>query len=227
MTASCLTHSMIRGSRAYQRPQSGRWVIQYVLINERTMDRRYPTALLLALAMLGAPGCSSESDGSVGDQPLAYPSGPYGFEQDDVIANITLRTAEGEPVTLGSFQQGSVRAVLLYVTATWCFTCGPEIGWLNSYGPRLDGDLASMSVLLQNQAFEDATAEDAIEFGEGYGSEFSTLLDPDGELDVFREEAFIPLNILVDTSTMRITLRKTGFDEPLLDGAIRAIIASE
>ena len=182
---------------------------------------------MLALALLGAPGCSSDDEASSGGDPVVYPSGPYGFEQDDVIPNITLRTTEGEPVTLASFHQGQVRAVLLYVTASWCFTCGPEISWLNTYGPRLDGVFASMSVLLQNKQFEDAAAADAIEFGEGYASEFSTLLDPDGDLDLFREEAFIPLNILVDTSSMRITLRKTGFDEALLDGAIRAIVESE
>lgn len=182
-----------------------------------------------AAALVIGLGCSSDDAdaGSVGQGADNYPDGPYGFEQGDVIPNMTLRTIDGEAVILDAFHGGPAPAALLYVTATWCFTCGPEIAWLNDYAPRVDGALRAMSVLLQNKQFDNATAADAQEFSDGYGSVFPTLLDPDGELDVFRDQAFIPLNVLVDTTTMRITLRRTGFDQTSLDQAIGALVDSD
>lgn len=183
------------------------------------------TALLIISASVA--GCASGDDStSISEEapPAAYPDGPYGLEQDDVIGDLQLVNTDGETVALKTFHQGEAGALLLYVTATWCFTCGPEIGWLNDYAPRVDGDLVAMSVLLQNKQFEDATAADALEFSDGYGAQFPTVLDPSGELDVFREEAFVPLNLLIDTDSMRITLRETGFDEASLDGAISGIL---
>ncbi len=183
----------------------------------------------MALLFISASfaGCAADEESRSGGDtalPPAYPDGPYGLEQDDVIGDLQLVNTDGETVALNTFHQGEAAALLLYVTATWCFTCGPEIDWLNDYAPRVDGDLVAMSVLLQNKQFEDATAADALEFSEGYGAQFPTVLDPHGELDVFREEAFIPLNLLVDTDSMRITLRETGFDEASLDGAIGSIL---
>ncbi len=174
--------------------------------------------------VLAACGCAADpkdGDGTGAPPPPAYPDGPYGLEQGDVIGDLELVDVAGDTVAMRTFHGGPAGALLLYVTATWCFTCGPEIGWLNDYAPRVDGDLVAMSVLLQNKQFEDATTADAVAFSEGYGAQFPTVLDPDGELDELRQEAFIPLNLLIDTASMRITLRETGFDDAALDEAIR------
>ena len=183
--------------------------------------------MALALAAFGCSADPKDGDGTDDPPRAAYPDGPYGLEQGDVIDALELVDVAGDPVALRMFHGGPAGALLLYVTATWCFTCGPEIGWLNDYAPRLDGDLVAMSVLLQNKEFKDATAADAVAFSEGYGAQFPTVLDPDGELDEVRQEAFIPLNLLIDTASMRITLRETGFDDEALDGAIRNILEND
>ena len=174
-------------------------------------------AAVVCLALL--TGCGSGSDDGA-----AYPAGPYGLKQGDTIAAVRLFDSDGKAVDVGSYYRGRAPALLLYVTATWCFTCGPEVGWLNDYAARTSGDLAAMSVLLQNKQFEDATAADAAAFSDGYGAEFVTLLDPEGAFDLFRQQAFIPLNLLIDTSTMRITLRETGFDRASLEAAITTVV---
>ncbi|MBN4050152.1 redoxin domain-containing protein [Desulfobulbus sp. AH-315-M07] len=184
------------------------------------------SAIALLCAVVGGLGCSSETAQTAGspDPGSPYPGGPYGFEQGAVIGNLQLETPAGDTFSLDSLYDGDGKAALLYVTATWCFTCGPEIDWLNDYAPRVDGRLDAMSVVLQNKQFQDATAEDAAQFDQGYGPVFATLLDPNGALDVFREEAFIPLNVLIDTATMRITYRAVGFSKPTLTQEIDEIL---
>lgn len=175
---------------------------------------------------LAAMGCSDgpESSATAGDPP-GYPPGPYGVEEGDTIADFQLETSTGDSFALSSLYRADAEVAVLYVTATWCFTCGPEIDWLNDYPPRVSGRIVAMSVLLQNRAFEDATAADAAQYAEEYGPLFATLLDPHGDLDVFRGGNLIPLNLVIDTRAMRITHRAYGFDRTSMEQAVEALLA--
>lgn len=184
-----------------------------------------PTILRLATActvwgMLFA-GCASEGT------PIDYPHGPYGVNAGDTIENLALQDLDGKPFELSSVYKGKARAVLLYATGTWCFTSRQETDWLNQKIAAGRADMLPIAVLLENNRNERADATSAKEWGRSFGVTFLTLLDGDGRLDGFRSSGVIPLNLVIDASTMQIVYSRYDFDPKSLDAALAQVIAKE
>ena len=188
--------------------------------NHRTMS------IALAVTVMVSACGSGEPAGSAGQPspPPDYPPGPYGVGVGDVIDNLALFDLEGRAYDLEATHKGPAKVALLYITATWCFTCGPEIDWLNGRLPASDGDITALAVVVQNPRYEPAQGADGIAFRDAYGVRFETVVDTDDVTGPYRSFAAIPLNIIVRTADMKITYRAEGFDEAALEQALRGVL---
>jgi peroxiredoxin len=181
------------------------------------MTAARPLVLALALA-----GCSSPLLPQEGDtQPApVYPNGPYGASEGEVVANIELLDLEGHPQKLASLYRGEAKVVVLYLAATWCFTCGPEIAWLNEKTKQPDTRVTARVVVVENQHLAPAQVDDGQEFRDHYQPTFPTLVDPSGATMPYRPAGAIPLNLVIRTDRMQIVLSTASFDPAALDQAI-------
>lgn len=159
--------------------------------------------------------------------PPTYPVGPYGAEVGDVIENLGLTDLAGAPSDLEPFYQSDAKVLLLYMAATWCFTCGPEIDWLNERIEAEAGALDAAVIVVEDHRFERPAAEDGIAFRDRYGVRFATLVDADGVTEPYRAFGAIPLNIVLRTKDMTIAHRTEGFDPDALGPALRMILEEE
>src|SRR5262245_12393878 len=104
-----------------------------MLIYGRCMPRTGSFAARPAMVVCCAvAACGSDAGPEPQVAAPAYPTGPYGTNVGEVIQNLKFVTPEGQPFELESLYRGPMRAVVLYGTATWCFTCRDETEWLNA-----------------------------------------------------------------------------------------------
>ncbi len=170
----------------------------------------------LALAI----ACGSCASASSGD--LDYPAGPYGTQDGEVAPDLELRAASGTSVRLGDLRRDGVRAIVVYATGTWCFSCKDEVPWLNR---RTDGpEVKAFAVLVESERFQRATPSDAEEFKAALGARFPVILDPEGRLDGFRAGGVIPVNLVIEPSTMRIVHREDTFNPTTMDHAVDGLL---
>lgn len=142
---------------------------------------------VLSLCLLS--GCAADP---------AYPVGPYGSSVGDTVENLQLYDLSGRAFTLDEIHQSEAEVVLLYLAATWCFTCGPEIEWLNEEArarPMFDAYV----IVLQNTDFEPATPADGETFRREYDPQIAVLVDQEQRLAPFLLSDAIPLNIVLRT----------------------------
>jgi len=139
------------------------------------------------------------------------------------VENLQVYDLDGEPFLLGEQYGSSTPVVIIYLAASWCFTCGPEIAWLNEQATARP-ELAAYVVVLQNEDFETPQSEDGRRFRDGYDARIPVLVDTDRRFEPLLLSAAIPLNILVRTDRMEIMHRSEGFDSGLLDEAIQTVL---
>lgn len=157
--------------------------------------------------------------------PLDYPPGPYGVSAGDTIANLRFTTLDGGPFELKTAYRGPARALLIYGTATWCFTCRQEVEWINT---KIEsGSLMPIAVVIEDNSFARAGVDTAKQWSAAYHPQFRALIDPDGQLDAFRASGVIPVNIVIDTQTMRIVLKEYSYTPADLDAAIASLASKE
>jgi thiol-disulfide isomerase/thioredoxin len=143
----------------------------------------------------------------------------------EVIENLELATLDGDPYELKTVRRGSARAVVLYVTATWCFSCRPAVDWINQKVASSGGSVAAIAAVVENKQFEPADAATGREFADGYGVKFLTVIDSSRKLDKYRASGVIPTTIVIDPATMRITYKEFTFNAVSLDSAIAKLTA--
>ncbi len=176
-----------------------------------------PVTAIAIFTVLGllCTACTSASSDEV------YPGPPYGEGVGDTLDNLAMLDLDGEPFEIASLYGGRPSVVVLYVTATWCFTCGPEIAWLNDELPRRP-ELGALAVVVQDIDFQPATPEDGRLFREEWDVQFPVVVDSEAVTEPLRRSNAIPLNVLVRTADMTIVHRSEGFDEAALEAAIDA-----
>lgn len=172
---------------------------------------------IICLAWTAA--CSSAGSSSAAE----YPAGPYGVGEGDTIANLVFTDLGGRSVELASIRGGDKRALLLYATGTWCFSCKPEVAWLNDKIARGDSDVVPLAVVLEDNRYERADAATARRWSEALDAQFQVVIDPNGALDSFRASGVVPMNLVIDTRTMRIVHAQYQFDPKALDEALEKI----
>jgi hypothetical protein len=183
--------------------------------------------------LLESGGCNSPD----------YPSGPFGTEEGDTLADACFQGFRNP--SLVSHSQSSLRSIafadyydptgskgyqliLINTAAVWCSACRSEHEGLTeknrAYGPR---GLRILSTLFQDARRDPATLRDLSTWVETFSSDYAMVLDPDYQLGGFASAETAPLNLVVDARTMKIEKKLLGDQASVLWPFIDASLAQE
>jgi AhpC/TSA family len=193
-------------------------------------------SLFLVLA-LGAFGCGSNTPTlpadlrSTGDMngdcsAPQYPSGPFGTEVGDTVANLCFQgfwdatrvphdAASLETVAFSDYYDPlgarGIELILLDTAAVWCAACRVEHEDLaartTDFAPR---GLRIVSTLFQDNARNPASLRDLSTWVETFQSNYAMLLDPDYQMGAYASAETAPLNLVIDARTMKIEQKLLG-----------------
>ncbi len=186
-----------------------------------------------------APSAPAPADTSVpaptveGDfAPAAnYPPGPYGHGIGAVIENLSFigwrdpvaagyDPARLELVELSAFYDpdgAQTELLVINASAVWCTVCQGELrdmknnGTYEAYRKR---KVQVLSTLFQDSNSRPAKPSDLVLWGSGASRAiaFPLVLDPALKMGIYFTSDATPLNLVVDTRTMRIIDSMMGYD---------------
>ena len=196
----------------------------------RSFVQRSVSATLMALGLFGCgsntPKIPAELLASGGCASPDYPSGPFGVEEGDTLANACFKGFRN-PKTV-SHQESSLETiafsdyydptgskgfelVLINTAAVWCSACRTEHEGLSAKNAQFFGrGLRTVSTLFQDAKRDPATLRDLSNWVETFSSDYAMVLDPDYQLGVFASAETAPLNLVVDARTMKIEKKLLG-----------------
>ncbi|HYP97809.1 MAG TPA: hypothetical protein VER96_03980 [Polyangiaceae bacterium] len=180
--------------------------------------------------LLATGGCNSPD----------YPSGPYGVEEGDILADACFqgfRDPSKVSHTESSLQTiafadyydptGSkgYRSILINTAAVWCSACRSEHEGLPEKNREYAAQgLRIVSTLFQNAKGDPATFRDLSTWVDTFDSNYTMVLDPDYQLGAFARADTAPLNLVVDARTMKIEKKLLGDQAtvlwPFIDGSL-------
>jgi hypothetical protein len=196
-------------------------------------------ALACALVVTGVVACGDNTpkippellNNSGGCAAPDYPSGPFGTEEGDTLANACFQGFRNparvshdesslETIAFSDYydKTGSKgdRLLLINTAAVWCSACRTKHEGLSAkndeYGPK---GLSIVSTLFQDAARNPATIRDLSNWVETFSSDYAMLLDPDYQLGAYASAETAPLNLVVDARTMTIEKKLLG-DQPTI-----------
>lgn len=182
----------------------------------------------------GAPADAGPSDGAdAGEDPNAYPPGPYGGNVGDTIENFTFNGYVNEHPSEGAveasgyvegFTLQDVRELeqydylLVNVAAEWCSGCRIEAQTIPGlYEPWANRGGYIMSVITQDNSGRTASKRNLDRWINTYPINYTMLHDPqDFIYDRIGPES-LPLNMIIDLRTMKILHRVIGEDFGVFD----------
>lgn len=188
----------------------------------------------------GGPAAGATSTGgSPGSSPstaphAAYPEGPYGRGVGAVIANLSFLgwrdpakagydSSTLERVSLSDFYNpggttNDVHVLMLNASAVWCSVCKAEYKQMrdsaiySTYRPK---GVEILGVIFEDNQYNPAKPSDLVIWGSndgGFSVPFPLVVDPGFKIGVYFESDATPMNMLIDTTTMRIVDVSMGFD---------------
>lgn len=212
------------------------------------MGRRRFGSTWLAAAALTLLACGSNTPkippellASGGCNSPEYPSGPFGTEEGDTLANACFQGFR-DP-SKGSHAENALqtiafadyydptgskgfRSILINTAAVWCSACRSEHEDLpkksREYEPR---GLRILSTLFQDARYQPATFRDLSNWIDTFSSNYAMVLDPDYQLGGFARSDSAPLNLVVDARTMKIEKKLLGDQAAVLWPFIDASLA--
>ena len=154
-------------------------------------------------------GCSSDP---------VQGSATNGFEVGNVLEDHTFTgrlagaTAHA-PFTLTSFKS-THKLLVLNVAAFWCSPCKEEAKELqNTVAPKYAGKVAFVSIVLEDASRNPATQDNVDTWIKAYAiDKFAVARDPDRWVARFFDPNNMPLNVVIDLSTMKILSKIVGAD---------------
>ena len=198
---------------------------------------------LLAACGSNTPKIPPELLESGGCNSPEYPSGPFGTEEGQTLADACFqgfRNPSQVSHTQSSLQtiafadyydpSGSkgYQLILINTAAVWCSACRSEHEGLSQknreYGPR---GLRILSTLFQDARRDPASLRDLGSWVETFSSDYAMVLDPDYQLGGFASAETAPLNLVVDARTMKIEKKLLGDQASVLWPFIDASLAQE
>ena len=184
--------------------------------------RLAPVVLVCAVAV--ATGCVG---GGANDPPSdrsAYPEGPYGVEEGDVLEDLAFVDPAGEPFSLGAlFEDPENRVLLLSTAAGWCAACIEEQPSLETlYQDRKARGLRVLVSIFEYADFRPADAALASAWIEDHEVTFDVVADPEFVLEDYYDSSLTPMNMIVDVDTMEIVRITTGWDPTVVESVIDA-----
>ena len=209
---------------------------------------RYRNALAGALALFGLLSCGTNTPkippellNGGGCAAPDYPSGPYGTEEGQTLANACFQGFRNpakvshdesslETIAFADYYDptGSRgdRLLLINTAAVWCSACRTEHEGLSAkndqYSPK---GLRILSTLFQDAARNPATIRDLSAWVETFSSDYAMVLDPDYQLGAYASAETAPLNLVVETKTMTIEKKLLGDQPTILWPSIDAALA--
>jgi hypothetical protein len=160
-----------------------------------------------------------------------YPAGPYGTAKGATIADLSFvgwhnPTAAGydvtkfETVRLSDFynpakSEGAPRVLVLNSSAVWCTVCRAEYTHLSrdqvyaNYRPK---GIEILGVLFEDNDGFSARPQDLTAWSDAFQVPFPMGLDPGFKSGVYFDSDATPMNMIIDTSNMKILDVTMGFD---------------
>ncbi len=183
----------------------------------------------------------SNSDSAGGDAlgagssyvPVDYPPGPYGSLVGSTVPNLEFLgwhspavsgydPALFEKVRFSDFYNPSGAAtrpklLVINASAVWCGVCRAEYKQLhdeNVYASYRPQGVEILGALFEDQDYGPAKPEDLELWGSypDFEVQFPMVLDPSFKLGAFFESDVTPLNMIVDTRTMKVVNVTMGYD---------------
>jgi hypothetical protein len=167
-----------------------------------------------------------ENPTSSGCSASDYPSGPYGTEEGDTLANLCFQGFRNpqkvahtqsslETIAFSDYYDptGSkgIQLLLLNTAAVWCSACRTEHEDLSAkntaYSRR---GVRILSTLFQDAMSNPATLRDLKAWVETFSSNYAMALDPDYQFEGFATAETAPLNLVIDARTMKIEKKLLG-----------------
>jgi hypothetical protein len=193
--------------------------------------------LVLAACGSNTPKIPPELLASSGCNTLDYPSGPFGTEEGDTLADACFQgyrnPAKGrslEDIAFADYYDPSgskgYQLILINTAAVWCSACRSEHDGLpqknQEYGAR---GLRILSTLFQDARRDPATLDDLDAWVKVFSSDYAMVLDPDYQLGGFASAETAPLNLVVNARTMKIEKKLLGDQATVLWPFIDASLA--
>ena len=160
-----------------------------------------------------------------------YPSGPFGTEEGDTLANACFKgfrdparvshdQASLETIAFSDYYDptGSKgdKLLLINTAAIWCSACRTEHEGLTAKNDHYQPlGVRIVSTLFQDAARNPATLRDLSTWVETFSSDYAMLLDPDYQLGTYASAETAPLNLVVRARTMKIEKKLLG-DQPTI-----------
>jgi thiol-disulfide isomerase/thioredoxin len=162
--------------------------------------------------------------------PKPYPAGPYGTKTGDTIDNLTWQgfsdtpaDEDGDPfnetahaVTLESFfaeRDPGSKILMITSSAGWCGPCQEEASHMRAlaeeWGPK---GVRFMTAMMENASGSPASVNYAKTWGTNFDLLTPVVADPQVILDPYFVDNGIPFNLFIDTTTMKIVSKMSGFD---------------
>ena len=187
------------------------------------LDKKCIAMLMLCCFWGCGPG-SSDGDGNTDVNRDAYPEGPYGVEEGDILDNLSFTEPDGSAFAFENvFSDPENKLLLLSTAAGWCTACREEQGALQSL-QETHGD-AGLYVMVT--IFEDNSSievEDA--FVQAWIEEYDLTIKVVGDapfvMSNYYDSSLTPMNMIVDINTMEIVRKTTGWDPSTIDAIIEA-----
>ena len=196
----------------------------------RSYSSRCCGTLLVLFALSGCgdntPKIPAELLSGSGCAAPDYPSGPFGTEEGDTLANACFKGFR-DPARV-SHDQASLETIafsdyydptgskgdtliLINTAAIWCSACRTEHEGLSAKNDEYSGrGLRILSTLFQDVKHDPATIVDLGNWVDTFSSNYAMALDPDYQLGSFARAETAPLNLVVDARTMKIEKKLLG-----------------
>ncbi len=183
--------------------------------------------------LLASGGCASPD----------YPSGPFGTEEGQTLANLCFKgfrnptqvsheASSLETIAFSDYYDptGSkgFQLVLINTSAVWCSACRTEHEGLSAKNDEYSGrGLRILSTLFQDVKHDPATIVDLGNWVDTFSSNYAMALDPDYQLGSFARAETAPLNLVVDARTMKIEKKLLGDQATVMWPFIDASLAPQ
>jgi thiol-disulfide isomerase/thioredoxin len=183
-----------------------------------------PIAALLSLLM--STGCGDEPVGEAACEVdrSAYPAGPYGLSEGEIIADLVMTNLDESDYFLSALHaESSNRLLLVSTSAGWCTACIDEQPTLAQlHEDYTDDGLVVIVAYFENSEFQPATIETAGRWKEQFNLPFDVLSDPEFVFAPYYDSRLTPMNMLVDLECMEIIRITTGNDPSAIIAIIEA-----
>ena len=189
--------------------------------------------LLTMGVFLACLGCLEEpssnqgacTDCEMNDVTSPHYVGEYGTEVGDTIAPLDFVAPETYAFGLHDiYQQPDTQLLLMTTSSGWCAACKEEQPTLAALHSEFESwGLEILVVLFEKQNYTPADARMAERWKERYELSFPVVADPEFITQPYYpggDASATPLVMLIDTSTMEIIFKSTGFREQ----TVRALV---